>query len=349
PGLRAGRARGARRADGPRRLLDAARRGGPWLRVPPRRPPRHAHARRGRERRRRRERLPGGGAGGDHLPLRRGPLQPAHRAAHRRGPRVGADPDHAAARRGRGQRLPAGAPPRAPGPAHVPGAAHPRERRARRAPRGPRGRLAAARARRQARGALLPLARGPHRQALPPRQPALRGPDEEAPHRLPRGGRREPARAGREAAGGPEGGDVTDYAYQGRAPRPWDERPAAAPVAAEARAAGGAVRLALPLYLVPLLAPAAVAAAHQALPERPGAGPVAAAARAAGGAFRLALPLYLVLLLALAALGVANQPLLERQVALTRQKESLLASVARAEVRAAAVEGPLAVARWATE
>jgi len=98
---------------------------------------------------------------------------------------------------------------------------------------------------------------------------------------------------------------VTDYAYQGRAPRPWDERPAAAPVAAEARAAGGA--------------------------------------------FRLALPLYLVLLLALAALGVANQSLLERQVALTRQKESLLASVARAEVRAAAVEGPLAVARWATE
>src|SRR5690606_3215755 len=207
--------------------------------------------------------------------------------------------------RGRGQRLPAGAPPRAPGPAHVPGAAHPRERRARRAPRGPRGRPAAARAPRPPRGARLPPPRGPHRHALPPRQPALRGPDEEAPHRLPRGGRREPARAAREAAGGPEGGDVTDYAYQGRAPRPWDERPAAAPVAAEARAAGGA--------------------------------------------FRLALPLYLVLLLALAALGVANQSLLERQVALTRQKESLLASVARAEVRAAAVEGPLAVARWATE
>lgn len=69
--------------------------------------------------------------------------------------------------------------------------------------------------------------------------------------------------------------------------------------------------------------------------------------RVAGGAFRLALPLYLVLLLVLAAIGGANQGLLDRQVQLTRQKENLLAAVARAEVRAAAVEGPLAVARWA--
>ncbi len=80
--------------------------------------------------------------------------------------------------------------------------------------------------------------------------------------------------------------------------------------------------------------------------ERPTA--AAAEPRTARGAFRLALPLYLALLLVLAAIGAANQGLLERQVALTRQKEDLLASVARAEVRAAAVEGPLAVARWAT-
>ncbi|HLV13290.1 MAG TPA: hypothetical protein VKY42_12640 [Trueperaceae bacterium] len=74
----------------------------------------------------------------------------------------------------------------------------------------------------------------------------------------------------------------------------------------------------------------------------------AAAGRAAGGPFRLALPLYLALLGVLAALGAANQAQLARQVDLARQKEALLVGVARAEVRAGAVESPLAVARWAT-
>ena len=67
-----------------------------------------------------------------------------------------------------------------------------------------------------------------------------------------------------------------------------------------------------------------------------------------GGPFRLALPLYLVLLLTAAYVGVTNQALLQRQVALSSDKEALLAGVARAQVRAAAVEGPRAVAAWAT-
>lgn len=66
-----------------------------------------------------------------------------------------------------------------------------------------------------------------------------------------------------------------------------------------------------------------------------------------GGPFRLALPLYLGLLLVTAALGIANQDLRARQVALVSDKTVLQASVARAEVRAATVEGPSAIARWA--
>src|SRR5690606_32928898 len=140
------------------------------------------------------------------------------------------------------------------------------------------------------------LPRGPHRQALPPRQPALRGPDQEARHRLRGGGRAQPQGQVREAPRRQEGGAVTDYAVKAR---PRDARPAAP----------------------------------------------AAEGRVAGGAFRLALPLYLVLLLMLAALGANNQELVARRAALVARKEALLQSVARAEVRAAAVEGPLAVAR----
>ena len=66
-----------------------------------------------------------------------------------------------------------------------------------------------------------------------------------------------------------------------------------------------------------------------------------------GGPFRLALPLYLGLLLVTAAVGAANQGLRARQVALVSDKAALQASVARGEVRAAAVEGPSAIARWA--
>lgn len=67
----------------------------------------------------------------------------------------------------------------------------------------------------------------------------------------------------------------------------------------------------------------------------------------AGGLFRLALPLYLGLLIVAAYMGAGNQQLRARQASLVADKTSLQASVARAEVRAASVEGPLAVAEWA--
>src|SRR5690606_41988774 len=65
------------------------------------------------------------------------------------------------------------------------------------------------------------------------------------------------------------------------------------------------------------------------------------------GPFRFAPPLSLALLLAPAYVGVSNQALRARELGLIADKTNLLASVARAEVRAAAVEGPLAVAEWA--
>lgn len=64
--------------------------------------------------------------------------------------------------------------------------------------------------------------------------------------------------------------------------------------------------------------------------------------------FRLAIPLFLVLLLAMAAFGVVNQGLYRQQLALMSNKEQLLGDVAVARPQAAVVNGPQAVAAWAT-
>ena len=64
--------------------------------------------------------------------------------------------------------------------------------------------------------------------------------------------------------------------------------------------------------------------------------------------FRLALPLYLCLLLLLALIGIANQRLLGEQVALLDVKQELQAELAAARLQAAAVDGPEAIAEWAT-
>lgn len=62
-----------------------------------------------------------------------------------------------------------------------------------------------------------------------------------------------------------------------------------------------------------------------------------------------ALPLYLALLVGLAALGATNQRLLDRELALIDERESLRREIAARRAEAAAVQGPLAVARWAQE
>lgn len=64
--------------------------------------------------------------------------------------------------------------------------------------------------------------------------------------------------------------------------------------------------------------------------------------------FRLAIPLFLALLLALAALGVINQRLYREQLTLMSSKQELLSAVAIARPQAAVVNGPQAVASWAT-
>ena len=64
--------------------------------------------------------------------------------------------------------------------------------------------------------------------------------------------------------------------------------------------------------------------------------------------FRLAIPLFVVALLAVALLGVVNQRSYAEQLALMEQKEDLLAAVASSRPAAAEVNGPLAVAAWAS-
>lgn len=64
---------------------------------------------------------------------------------------------------------------------------------------------------------------------------------------------------------------------------------------------------------------------------------------------RRAVPAYLVLLLALAALGAVNQGHLEREVALMEAREAARVEIVELRARAAAVQGPLAVSRWAQE
>lgn len=61
------------------------------------------------------------------------------------------------------------------------------------------------------------------------------------------------------------------------------------------------------------------------------------------------IPAYLLLLLALAGLGGWNQHLLDRELSLIETRERVRAQVVDLRARAAAVRGPLAVARWAQD
>ena len=64
--------------------------------------------------------------------------------------------------------------------------------------------------------------------------------------------------------------------------------------------------------------------------------------------FRFAIPLFLALNIVLALLGVLNQRQYGEQRDLMSRKEQLLADVAVARPRAAVVNGPRAIAAWAT-
>jgi hypothetical protein len=62
---------------------------------------------------------------------------------------------------------------------------------------------------------------------------------------------------------------------------------------------------------------------------------------------RRAAPLYFGLLLLLSAVGLVNQGLYHHQMTLIEQRQKLLDSVANLRLRAAGVNGPLAVTQWA--
>jgi len=62
---------------------------------------------------------------------------------------------------------------------------------------------------------------------------------------------------------------------------------------------------------------------------------------------RRAVPLYFGLLLLLSAVGLVNQGLYHHQMTLIDQRQKLLDSVANLQLRAAGVNGPLAVTQWA--
>ena len=62
---------------------------------------------------------------------------------------------------------------------------------------------------------------------------------------------------------------------------------------------------------------------------------------------RRAIPAYVVLLLVLAALGAFNQSRLEYELALMDAREEVRSEIVELRARAAAVEGPLSVSRWA--
>ena len=123
--------------------------------------------------------------------IRRGALREPYRRAHRPPPRPPAVHDHRRAGGAAVRGDPGAGPPhrRAPGQAHVPGAAHRRQRRtgfaARRAPRGTGG----LEARRADRGDGLSVAGGPHRQESVRRRDGL-------PHTARAAGRTARARAG---------------------------------------------------------------------------------------------------------------------------------------------------------
>ena len=203
----AGGERRARRRDParPRRLVHAGRPAGARFLVRDRRAARHADGHlAGADRRRDRQRVARAGAD-DHLPpVRRGAVREADRARDRpaaQGAAVRAhgragghdqelDPGAGAVRRGTS------------GEARLPGIADRRERRAARARGGAAGGARDAAARRPARGHLVPLARGPDRQAVLPRE----GEGLHVPAGLPHLRVRARARAaGRSAAAGPAG------------------------------------------------------------------------------------------------------------------------------------------------
>ena len=162
--LCAGRRRRARH----RRVVDAARRARARLLVPERRPARHAHGQAGRRRptsstRRRRADL------ADiffHLGEER--RSRARGAGHRRRGAASSPFTRTSELAELAERVLGRAEDRRPacGDAHLPGAAHLRQRRAGRAGAGPRGGRARAQARRAAGGRDLPLARGRHGQAF---------------------------------------------------------------------------------------------------------------------------------------------------------------------------------------
>ena len=161
----------------------AARRPGARLRLRRGRPARHADGRHdGAHRRRRPQHLPGRGAGPDPQAVRRGAVRPADRGVGRPGARARAVHPVRAARRPDPGRHPRSRPSyrRPPRQAHLPGAAHRGQRRAvGAAPGDPRGDGVDRRRRPRGRH-VLPLARGPARQAglhrEDPQRPAARPP-----------------------------------------------------------------------------------------------------------------------------------------------------------------------------
>lgn len=64
---------------------------------------------------------------------------------------------------------------------------------------------------------------------------------------------------------------------------------------------------------------------------------------------RRAVPIYLGLLLVLAFLGATNQRLLARELDLMNERERARRELVELRAEAAAVQGPLAVSRWAQE
>ena len=110
-----------------------------------------------------------------HRDARRGAACPRHRARHRQGARRAPIEHHAALAEIVARVVSRAAGRHSSGDAHLPGAAHVRQRRARRAGRGPCRRRARAQAGGSAGRRRLPFARGPHRQDFPGRaQPARR-------------------------------------------------------------------------------------------------------------------------------------------------------------------------------
>ena len=171
--LRRGRRRGARS----RRLLHAARQRRARLLVPPRRAARHAHGRRRPERGRCGRRGERARSRQHHLHARRGAPFARRRARHRQGARAKRR-SVTTARARRYRRLGGAlAPGRYPsGHAHVPGAAHLRQRRTGRTGRRARRRRAHPQSRRPPGGGVVPFARGPHRQIVPRRPQRNRAP-----------------------------------------------------------------------------------------------------------------------------------------------------------------------------